>query len=65
MTQGSRTSTYGESTGRGTKSLSYLSCQHNLDKECSLLPSSAAVVSESIIMDVDDVFWPIDAFATC
>ena len=59
--QGSRTFTRGESTGRGIESLPHLYSQHNPNKECSFLPPNAAVVSEAITMDVDDVPWPIDA----
>jgi hypothetical protein len=59
--QGSGTSTRGESTGMGTDSLSNLSGQHNPDKECSLSPPNAAVVSQAITMDVDVVARPSDA----
>ena len=59
--QGSGTSTRGDSSRKRKGSPSHLSAQQNSDKERSLLLPNAAVVSEAITMDVDDVPLPTDA----
>ena len=53
--QGSGSYTRAESSRMRTESLPYLSTQQNQEKEGSLSPQNAAVASESITMDVDDV----------
>ena len=53
--QGSGTSTRGESSRKRTESPSYLSAQQNSNKESSLLLPNAEFAFEAITMDVDDV----------